>query len=402
MKKYNLIIVGAGVSGTFAAISEENKLKTLIIEKNDVILKKFMISGKGKSNITNTSDTKVFLNNLIEANKFLYPAISRYNSQHILKFLDSLKISYYAKQKNRIHLSDSNSSFRKKVLKILNDKHVDIAYKTEVIDITSNNGLFEIKTRADTYCCQYLIIATGGMSFPMTGSDGFGYQIATKLNHQIKPIYPIGVGLYINDQKLRNLQGISQDNVNVKVFWNNKIKYEETGSLMFTHYGIGGPVIRRISGYISKWLLEHQACDIEISFIDKKDVINELHNKKNLNNCFNQINKNLKKFLLDGISNTDLKNIRKQDFNKIVLNFCNHRFKISKTQDINHAINTGGGVCLSQINPNSYESKLVSNLFFIGEVLDLNPRTNGYNITTCFCTANMCIKYINKNSLIKS
>lgn len=393
---YDLIIIGGGVSGVFAALSCDN-LKTLLIEKNDDILNKFMITGKGKSNITNTCNNDVFIKNLIDSNKFLYPALHKYNSKNILELLNKMKINYYYKEKNRVHLLDNNSTFRRKIKNILSlNKNLLIKNNEYLIDLNQENDIFRVITNKGNYIAKNLIIATGGLSYKTTGSTGIGYDIAKKFNIKINEIYPIGVGLHYLIPK--ELQGKTMDNVSVEVWYENKKIYSESGSLMFTHYGFGGPVIRRVSGYITKRLLDHESCNITISFFNKDITMEELNNKHFISQCFKDVKREIVSWIVGSNDDIDLKNIKKEHKDMIIKNICNHPFIIKKTENIDFAINTGGGVDLNELNPNTYESKKIKKLFFIGEVIDLNPRTNGFNITTCYATANKCMDYIKETN----
>ncbi len=397
MEKFDLIIVGGGVSGMFAACSEFNHYKTLVIDKNKAILKKFIMTGKGKSNITNTSDTKVFIDNLIDANKFIYPALNKYNSHGIIQLLDNLNIKYHEKTPHRIHLIDANEVFRDKLINYISShKNVQYRLNDEVIQIIKSNNQYYVKTKTSEFMTEHLIIATGGMSFPKTGSNGFGYKIAKQFGHNICDLYPIGVGFYVNNLDYAILNGQSLDNVCAKVYWDNKLKYSEVGPLMFTLNGIGGPVIRRVSGYATKYLQNHEACKVEISLIDESQVMQELNSKKWLKDCFKELShKVIDYFIGDYYKQyNDLNNMPKQIKKEICDRLSHWTIDVSKTDEIELAINTGGGVDLKQINPNTYESNLVPGLYFIGEVLDVNPRTNGFNITVCYATANKCMEHI--------
>ncbi len=396
-KIYDLLIIGAGVSCCFGLLHLKSNINTLVLEKNNEILKKFMITGKGKSNIANNSDVNIFLSNLIESNKFLYPCLTKYNGNNILKILDKYKLSYYEKEPHRYHLNDSNSKFRNIILNHINEnQNINLKLNTNVIDIEKKNDVFHVITTSEKFLSKNVIVATGGLSFKNLGASDFAYKIAKKFNHQLSKIYPIGVGLYLDELKIKQLQGISLDNVNIKVYWDKRIKYQETGPLMFTHYGIGGPVVRRVSGYVSKYLLDHHECIIEICFINQDIVEKELSKYKNLNQCFKNYNKTVINYLLNKYGNLDLNNISKKTKQEIINCLSNHQYVIKQTDTIDVAINTGGGIDLKKINPNNLESKIIKNLFFVGEALDLNPRTNGYNITTCFTTVMNCIDYLNK------
>lgn len=398
MNFYELIIIGGGVSGTFCGLYKNKHIKTAILEQNNSILKKFQMTGKGKSNICNDSEPSEFIKNLIDHPKFIYPALNKYNGTDILKLLDSWKIKYYEKQPHRFHLDVSNEIYINKMQNALIENNVELFLNHTVIDIQKVEDKFEIKTNKGWFICKYLVLATGGKSFPKTGSNGSGYELAKLFNHHLSNLYPIGVGLYIDDVNIRNLQGLSLDDVHISVYnQQHKVIYEESGPLMFTHYGIGGPVVRRISGYVSYQLIQNKEVEIAINYTNKHKFIEELNKQHYLSECLNHINKKILNQLITNYQpNLDLKNLNKKQKEIIVNSLCNVIYRIKKVDSIDVAINTGGGICLNEINPNNYESRLIANLFLIGEMIDLNPRTNGYNITTCATTAFSCISYINE------
>lgn len=398
MNNYDLIIIGAGVSGVFAAINSLEKMKVLLIDSNKDILEKFMVTGNGKSNITNTLPTREFLNNIIDSNKFLYPSLNKFNSTNIISFLNDIKINYCEKTRNRIHLLDDNKIFREKVRSILNKKkNIDIALNTKVCFIQKSNNLFLVKTIDNKiYHSKYLIIATGGLSYKNFGCDGSGYELLHTIGHKIEKQYPIGVG-FITKNNFKELQGISLDNINISIFNDEKMVYSESGSLMFTHFGVGGPVIRRVSGYASKLLAQNRKPKIYVKWLDDNYVVQQLKENKRLNECFKKMNKNVRNFLLSEFDiKLDLHNIKKEQKNKIIHILTNYELDIISTQSIEFAINTGGGVSIKEINPNTFESCINENLYIIGEILDINPRTNGFNITVCYSTALSAIFDINK------
>ena len=285
MKHFDIIIIGGGVSGCFAAISTHNHYTTLIIEQNDVILKKFMLTGKCYSNIANTSPPHDFLKNLIDSNKFLYPALHEYDGQHLLGLLDRLKIAYYFKAPHRVHLRDSNASFRRKILQLMDQSSIQCAYQTKVLKITRQDAQFIVSTNHDTYSCQHLIVATGGLSYPTCGCHGDGYEFAQHFNLPLTPRYPIGVGVHCQCFD-KSLQGTSMDDVQVTVHVNDKAIYSETGALMFTHYGLGGPVIRRVSGYLTKALMAHQSCAITLAFVNPTTFKTQITTHQHLTSAF--------------------------------------------------------------------------------------------------------------------
>ncbi len=391
MKKniWDLIIIGAGVSGTFAALNIKSNIKVLIIDRNNDILSKFMITGKGKSNITNNLDVKNFLKNIIDSNKFMYPSLTRHNSDGILSLLDQLNINYHEKTKNRFHLIDENKHFREIIKEKLKKKtNIKMLFNTSVIEVDKIDDVFYIKTIDNEFKAKMLILATGGMSYKKLGCDYKGYEISNSLGHEIKQLYPIGVGFIVKNNPFKDLQGISLKEVSISIFSNKKLIYSETGSLMFTHYGIGGPVVRRVSGYLSKLMINNQPFNVKIAWCDKSEVESDIKNMTKLSECFNSLNKKVKEMILKDYNiKTNISNLNHKSIEHIKNLLLNYYLDVDSTENLEYAINTGGGVSTKQINPNTFESRIVDNLYIIGELLDVNPRTNGFNITICYSSA---------------
>lgn len=401
-KVYDVIIVGAGFSGCITAKYLDRNLSVLMIDQNNLILKKFLMTGKGYSNITNTLEINKFMSNIIDNNKFSYSSLTKYNSKNILEMCDEMKIRYFEKTSNRIHLLDSNEKFKEIFFnELVNKENLDLKFNTKVTSITYDIDHFVVTSRnVETYYAKSVVIATGGMSFgKFTGSDGYGYVLAQQFKHTIKTIYPIGVGIDVDDEELIKLQACTMSNVCATVYdQNNKILCSETSELIFTHYGLGGPVIRRVSGYVSKQLTKHSSVKISICFFNEKIITDELKKYRYLNQCFKMANKKVISYLLDKIKiniNAETSNLTKQQINSVINILSNFELNIKKTRSIAEATNTGGGINLKEINPSTFMSKIQQNLYFIGEVIDLNPRTNGFNLTICYSSARVVADQLN-------
>lgn len=401
-KVYDVIIVGAGFSGCITAKYLDRNLSVLMIDQNNLILKKFLMTGKGYSNITNTLEINKFMSNIIDNNKFSYSSLTKYNSKNILEMCDEMKIRYFEKTPNRIHLLDSNEKFKEIFFnELVNKENLDLKFNTKVTSITYDIDHFVVTSRnVETYYAKSVVIGTGGMSFgKFTGSDGYGYVLAQQFKHTIKTIYPIGVGIDVDDEELIKLQACTMSNVCATVYdQNNKILCSETSELIFTHYGLGGPVIRRVSGYVSKQLTKYSSVKISICFFNEKIITDELKKYRYLNQCFKMANKKVISYLLDKIKiniNAETSNLTKQQINSVINILSNFELNIKKTRSIAEATNTGGGINLKEINPSTFMSKIQQNLYFIGEVIDLNPRTNGFNLTICYSSARVVADQLN-------
>lgn len=399
-KHYDVIIIGAGFSGCVAATHLNPKLKVLLLDSNKIILKKFLITGNGNANITNTLPIPNFLNNLIDNNKFMYSSLNSYGSEKLLDWCTQLGIRSFEKTIHRIHLVDSNDKFKLAVEeKLKSQVNLKLQLETTVDKVFLEANKFYVECGIEEYSGDALVIATGGISYPKTGCTGMGYKIAKAFQHCINPTYAIGVGVNISDKKLLALQGLSIENVKVGVMDEKQhCLYEETGDLMVTHFGLGGPVIRRVSGYVSQQLLNHRKVSLNLEVYTPKEVETTLRQNNYLSQCFKPLNSRLVYYLYDklGIEN-DLTtaNLNKVEKQKIIDMFSRLNFPIESVRDIEEAINTGGGVITKELDPKTMESKITSNLYFIGEVIDVNPRTNGFNLTVSFATACACANAIN-------
>ncbi|MGL4948386.1 MAG: aminoacetone oxidase family FAD-binding enzyme [Mycoplasma sp.] len=398
---HDVIIIGGGYSGSVLTYYLDENLSILMLENNKSILKKFLLTGKGYSNITNTLPNKEFLENVIGNKKFLYPTITKYNSTNILEWCDSLKIKYFEKTNNRIHLIDSNEKFRTILCeKLESKKNLEMKFNVNVSDIRKEGDHYQVfDSNGNTYYAKKVVMASGGLSFIKSDIFGSGYKIASKLNHRIEKTYPIGVGIVMNEDIFYGLQGTSVTDTTIKVLDNNnKVITQETGNLMVTHFGIGGPVVRRISGFISKYLLENKSVKINISFMEPERINAELNAKSRFFDCFRNFSKKMLFNIFEKHNlnhDLDLGNLSNKQRSDIIDCLTNNTFTINKTDKIQVAISTGGGVSLKEINPNSFESKNYRDLYFIGEILDLNLKSNGFNLTMCYATARMCADNIN-------
>lgn len=299
-----------------------------------------------------------------------------------------------------MHLVDNNEKFKSAVeQKLLALPNLKLKLESTVDKVFLEASRFYVECGPEEYSCNSLVIATGGLSYPKTGATGTGYEIAQAFSHKINPTYAIGVGVNINDEKLQALQGLSIEGVKVSVIDDQqRCLYQETGDLMITHFGLGGLIIRRVSGYVSQQLLHCHKVSLALEINTPAEVKTDLKQNNYLSQCFKRLNSRLVYYLYDklGIEN-DLTtaNLNKSQKQKIIDIFSQLTFTITSVRSIDEAINTGGGVVTKDLDPKTMESKITSNLYFIGEVIDVNPRTNGFNLTVSFSTACACANAIN-------
>ncbi|HEY8364220.1 MAG TPA: NAD(P)/FAD-dependent oxidoreductase [Haloplasmataceae bacterium] len=399
---YDCIIVGAGPSGMMCAIkaSEKNK-KVLLIDKNPYLGKKMSLTGGGRCNITNLKDPNDFIEHLPTKNgRFLYSALSKFNPNDIFHFFEELGVTLKVENDDRVFpKSDKALDLITALHKKLIDNKVELKLATEVLDIEKKNH-FIVYTVNEKYFSQKLVIATGGCSYPHTGSTGFGYEIAKKFNHHICELFPTESPIISFDEiiKSRVLQGLAFTNISLSLLnKNNKIIKAINDDLIFTHFGLSGPSALKLSQFVYHELKKQKTVKIMIDFLpqyDQFELKNILLTKKETDKTIKVILKDFLPqrfidFLLCDLkisTNQKIANISNQQLDNIISKLKTFIIEAHSIKPLKEAFVTGGGVNLQEINAQTMESKIVSGLYFCGEVLDLHGHTGGYNLTIALTT----------------
>ncbi|WP_058486760.1 BaiN/RdsA family NAD(P)/FAD-dependent oxidoreductase [Defluviitalea phaphyphila] len=404
MNLYDVIIIGAGPSGLFAGIScKKSNEKVLILEKNEQAGKKLLISGGGQCNITHNGDIREFFSHYGNNGKFIRYALSKFTNEDILKFLKEEGLNYIVNEEGKIYPHTKKAY---DVLNVLLNKckklGINIYYHNKVISIEHKNELFKIITNNNIYFSKYLIIATGGKSYPKTGSEGDGFIFAKKLGHKVENVSPALTPLYIKNYPFSNLAGISLKDTNISIWRNEKKILSFHGDILFTHKGLSGPAILNNSRYIRKediikinFIKNFNEEDFRNFFIEKLEI-NKRKTLKSLFRTFN-IPKRLSEKLWEmSNSSNELQcaNVGKKLRNKIIELLTAFPMEVERLGDFNIAMVTKGGVSLKEINPKTMESKKIKGLYFIGEVLDIDGDTGGYNIQAAFSSAAVAGQHI--------
>lgn len=356
MKYFKNIVVGSGPAGLMCAANLANNT-TLILEKNPHIGGKIKVSGGGRCNVTNRKDNDKLIEYIVHNPKFLYPALNNFNAEAIINFFKVNGCELVEENNNRMFPVTHNSETIIKTLRriILNNQQtIKTNYEVRKIKFNETENLYYIN---DEYTTTNLIIATGGKTYSHLGTTGDGYEFAKRFNHTITELNPCETPLISNDEiiKDKTLQGISLRNVKGTIFVNNKKKKTISQDILFTHFGLSGPLALHFSYYIITAKKKKHPVRIELD----------------LTSC--EVPKRMRKVISD---------------DKLVIN-------ITDTKGWRTAFVTNGGIKLKEIDPKTYQSKIQPNLYFIGEVLDINAFTGGYNITLCLSEGKLCADMIN-------
>lgn len=397
--EYPIIVIGAGASGLMAATTAAMYgKKVLVLEKMPRPARKIMITGKGRCNLTNNTDLNGLINNTCRNARFLYSAYSRFGAEDTIAFFERAGVPLKTERGNRVFpVSDKSvdivdalvNSAKKSGVKIVNKEVADILTKDGAVSGVkcSDGTIFE---------CESLLIATGGKSYPTTGSTGDGFIFAQKLGHTVTKLRPSLVPMEVYEGFPEQLSGLSLKNVSLTVQNGGKICFKEQGEMLFTHFGISGPLVLSASASVEGDLDNCKA------FIDLKPALSEEQLDKRLLRDFEECkNKELsnsldallpKKLILPVIASagippkTRVNALTKEQRQALIKTLKALPLTVTALRSFNEAVITRGGVSVKEIDPKTMESKLISGLFFAGEVIDVDAFTGGFNLQIAFST----------------
>ncbi|MBC8630644.1 NAD(P)/FAD-dependent oxidoreductase [[Eubacterium] tenue] len=390
-----VIVVGAGPAGIMAAISSSKQNEVILIERNNEIGKKLRLTGGGRCNITNNRNIEDFFDKVVNNNKFLYSSFYTFSNYDLLEYFSKNNLDYKIEYDEKVYTkSDKSDEVIDTLKKDLLKNKVNIMYNTKVCDliVENNEAIGVITDNGEKIFCDKLIITTGGKSHPTTGSDGFMFDILKKHGHTIKPLYPALIPLVTKENFVKNLQGVAMKEVIIRTKIKKK-KIQTQGDMIFTHFGISGPGVLKFSSYINK-ALDNGEIEITLDFlphISKEEItriIRENPNKNVLTNLKGILPQNFLKEILSLLNLSEAKpnELKKEDENKIIECIKEMKLTIKEMLTIKAAMVTSGGVSVKEINASNMESKLIKNLFFAGEVIDVDAETGGYNLQIAFST----------------
>jgi len=400
MKK--VAVIGAGAAGLMAAgRAAERGHRVFVFEKNNGAGKKLRITGKGRCNVTNICDIDTFISNVPGNGKFLHSAIRTFSNENLIDFFEKRGLRLKTERGGRVFPESDNAE---DVVKVLVDyvlsNNAAIKYKCPVSEIVADNGTVTgIKFNSgEMKDFDAVILATGGVSYPGTGSTGEGHKMAQRLGHTITPLKPSLVPLEVKENWVKQLQGLSLKNVSIRLEDKNKnVIYSDFGEMLFTHFGVSGPVVLSASRHILKY--DYRGV---IFTIDLKPALTEEQIDLRLQRDFmkfsrkqfkNSLGDLLPKMLipvfieLTGIPpEKPIHQITKEERQRIGKLLKNLSFEIKGARPVDEAIVTAGGISVKEIMPNTMESKIVKGLFFAGEIIDVDAYTGGFNLTIAFST----------------
>lgn len=406
-----VIVIGGGPAGMIAGIkAREEGNEVIILEKNNTLGKKLLITGKGRCNITSGLDMSEFISNIPGNGRFVYSAFQNFANKDIIKLLEEEGLKVKEERGNRIFpVTDKAMDVLNALWKKIKKLGIQVKLNSRVDKIIEDNGtaIGVVYNEKEKLYADKIILATGGKSYPGTGSTGDGYIMAKGLGHSITDIKASLVPIEVYQKAIcKELQGLSLRNVKIKILdtENKKIIYEDFGEMLFTHFGVSGPIIISSSAH----LVRYKEIDKLLSlrkiklFIDLKPALTEEKLDERILRDFNELkNKQFKNSLdkllpqkmipviieLSNINpNKQVNEITKEERRKLVELLKNFELDLSSFRPIEEAIITAGGVNIKEINPKTMESKLVKNLYFAGEVIDVDAYTGGFNLQIAYST----------------
>lgn len=392
-------IIGAGASGVFTAINAKNDNNQItILEKKEQIGKKLFITGKGRCNITNAKFYDEFLSHIVVNKKFMYSSFTNFDNYSLMDFIEKNGLKLDVQRGDRVFpKSEKSNDVIKLFERLIKKNNISLNLNEEVKSVKKDDK-FIVKTSKDSYEFDKLVIATGGLSYPLTGSTGDGYKFAKNFSHKIIKPRPGLCPIKIKDRDLNPLNGISLKNISLKVKTSKK-EIEEFGDMLFGKDFITGPIVLTMSSLINKEEIKNMSVDLKPALdfekLDKR-IIRDI--KKDSNKDIRNI---LKKLLLNAFVDIVLKRAKisphtkanqltKEQRHRLIDIIKNFSIQYKSLADIKNAIITSGGISCDEIDPKNMESRLVSNLYFVGEVLDVDALTGGYNLQIAFSQAKAC------------
>ena len=402
MKLYDIVVVGAGPAGIMAAIrAGQLGKKVMLIEKNDTMGEKLKITGSSRCNITNTAPLDTFMEKFGRKGAFFRSAFVALSNKRLISLFESKGLKFKIEENGRVFpVTDRSRSVIKVLKEYLSKNKVKINYNTRMVRIKDKKDYFSLDLGNDNYMAtRRVILATGGITYPSTGSTGDGFEVAQKVGHKVTPLRPGIVPLKVAETYVKELQGISLENIQLTFKYGKRKLVSDNGNIIFTHFGVSGPLVLDLSSQIVRILEKNETVDL---FIDLKPEMTDQELRKKLMDEFENRNKtefkNLMKLfmpnrmipivaeLLDIDPKKKVNQIKKGERNKVVNLLKAFPLTVTGSLSIEKAMVTCGGISRKEIDPQTMESKVVSGIYFAGEIIDFCAPSGGYNLQEAFST----------------
>lgn len=396
----DVVVIGGGASGMMcSAVAAERGLDVILLEPNKLLGRKLRITGKGRCNVTNNCDIKEFLTNIPGDGRFLYSALNRLSPRDTMELFESLGLKLKTERGNRVFpVSDNANDVAGTLQRYVHRNGVRIERCSAKHILTENSAVVGVQTDAGVIDCRAAVICTGGLSYPLTGSKGAGYKMAQELGHTVTECRPSLVPLESDDEYCAQMQGFSLRNVTLSAFEDGKLIYKELGEMLFTHFGVSGPLVLSASSHMRNFGKANYTLSIDLKpALDEKKLdarilrdFEKYANRDFANSLGDLAGKAMIPVLIElsGIpADTKVNSITREQRHALLTLFKSFPVSISAPRPIDEAIVTSGGVSTKEINPRTMESKLISGLHFAGEVMDLDAYTGGFNLQIAWSTA---------------
>ncbi len=404
LKSADLLIIGAGPAGLFAALHCSNR-NVIVLEKNETPGKKLLISGTGRCNLTHDCRLSDFFDHYGENHRFLKNALHAFTNRDLIDFFNSNGLDTVTDKNGKVFpASQKAEDVLKVLLTACNRKNIELKFYQAVQKVEKTPDGFSVETDNSIFTSKTIVITTGGMSYAATGSTGDGYHLAKQLGHSVVPPKPSLSPVFIRDYSMGSLSGVSVQNKVMYLYRANKKIAEHRGDIGFTHKGLSGPGILDFSRHI----LSNDTLKVNFiglnpdEFRDELIRLGEKEGKVAVQTYLKKFDlpRSLVMHILDSLliqPETRLAEITKSQRNQLVHAFCGFPFVVEKVGGFNMAMVTAGGVSLAEVNPKTMESRLVPDLYFAGEVLDIDGDTGGYNLQAAFSTGFLAAKSLSGN-----
>lgn len=410
--EYDLVVIGGGPAGMLGAAAAAGRgLKVVLLEKNDRLGRKLAITGGGRCNFTNNSFGEAFGRNIVTNGKFLYSAFNAFTSNDMIELLHNLGVKTRVEAGGRVFPASGRSdSVLKALQKHLESRGVQVRYNSVVKQLLSRDGQVSGALLSDDTGIKgrNVLLATGGASYKLTGSSGDGYQFARRLGHTIVEPRPALIPLVVRQGWVRELQGLALDNVTLRVSLSGRVKAQQSGELLFTHFGLSGPAILNLSSFLTGRFSFPLDLSIDLMPGWPVEQLNKLLQEHFLQNPARSLKNILSDILPQRLAPVILSlagldgsrqgaRATRGERERLVSILKNLTVTVTGTRPLNEAIVTGGGVSVKEINPSTLESKIVRGLYFAGEVIDVDALTGGFNLQIAFSTGALSGRSVCRN-----